>query len=256
MRAAVCSDVHGGLVSLEAVLAAAADHGVEELWFVGDLVAHGPQPAETITRLMGLTTGRFVRGNTDRYVLIGDLSGVSPVLDDPRTADDLTLLLATTAAHAWTRGAITAVGGYDWLAELPLEHRVELPDGTRTLLVHASPGRDDGPGIAVDATDQQLIEAGVTDADADLIFVGHTHVPVDRTVEGVRVINLGSVSVPATPERGAMWSLLEATDHGYRIERHVAAYDLGRVLDLLDTVHHPSASWLQHKLTATGRQTR
>ena len=256
MRVAVCSDVHGNLVALDAVLAAAADHGVDELWVVGDLVAHGPQPAETVTRLMSLTTARCVRGNTDRYVLTGDVSGISPALDQPQTPDDLSLLLSTITAHAWTRGAITAAGGYDWLAALPVEHRVGLPDGTRTLLVHAAPGRDDGPGIAVDATDQQLIEAGVTDAAADLIFVGHTHVPVDRTVEGVRVVNLGSVSVPATAERGAMWTLLDATTDGYRIERQVAAYDLGRVLDLLVAVHHPSAAWLQRKLTAVDERPR
>lgn len=66
----------------------------------------------------------------------------------------------------------------------------------------------------MDATDQQLVEAGVTDADADLIFVGHTHVPLDRTVNGVRVINLGRVSVPATVERGVMGTLLEPTTAG------------------------------------------
>ncbi len=39
---------------------------------------------------------------------------------------------------------------------LPLEVRLTLPDGTRLLGVHASPGRDDGPGIQPKHSDDQL----------------------------------------------------------------------------------------------------
>jgi hypothetical protein len=49
-----------------------------------------------------------------------------------------------TASFAWTRGFITAGGWYDWLAKLLLEARLLLPDGSRLLGVHASPGTDDG----------------------------------------------------------------------------------------------------------------
>ena len=30
-------------------------------------------------------------------------------------------------AHAWTRGCVTTAGGYDWLADLPMEIRVVCP---------------------------------------------------------------------------------------------------------------------------------
>src|ERR1044072_5691483 len=86
MRAAICSDIHGNLPALEAVLAEAAEAGVDELWVVGDLVAHGPHPGPPVRRLRELTgahTTRIVRGNTDRYTVIGRLSpyllGLDPV---------------------------------------------------------------------------------------------------------------------------------------------------------------------------------
>lgn len=249
LRAAIFSDVHGNLHALEAVLADAARAGVDEFWVVGDLVAHGPHPAETIGRLMDLPTARCVRGNTDRYVLTGDVSGIIPPIDSPCTSAEVNVLVNTTASFAWTRGAVTAVGAYDWLASLPVEVRMTLPDGTRALLVHAAPGLDDGSGIQEAMTDQELIDLGVDRCGAELIFVGHTHRPLDRRIGDVRVVNLGSVSVPATAERRAMWTLLTADRAGYRLERRFVEYDMDAVIRDLDEVHHPSAAWLKTKLT-------
>jgi predicted phosphodiesterase len=86
MRVAVFSDVHGNLTALDAVLTAAHDAGADEYWCLGDAVAHGPRPAEVVGRLRELAPLTCVRGNTDRYVLTGDLGGMIPPIDDPRTA--------------------------------------------------------------------------------------------------------------------------------------------------------------------------
>ncbi|MBA2775069.1 MAG: metallophosphoesterase family protein, partial [Nocardioidaceae bacterium] len=51
MRAAVFSDVHGNALALERVLQDADRCGVDEHWIAGDLVAHGPRPADTIRLL-------------------------------------------------------------------------------------------------------------------------------------------------------------------------------------------------------------
>lgn len=248
MRAAVFSDVHGNLLALEAVLADAQSEGVDEYWIVGDLVAHGPHPAQTAIRLMGVANARFVRGNTDRYVLTGDVSGMIPAIDNPATLAESQTLAAAQNSFAWTRGALTAVGAYDWLASLPVEQRFGLPDATRVLLVHAAPGRDDGPGIH-DGLSDKAFATTVADADADLIFVGHTHKPLDKSGGGCRVVNLGSVSLPATSDPRAMWTLVTVKDDILEVQRRFSNYDVGIVLAALDSEHHPSAEWLKAKLT-------
>ena len=43
--------------------------------------------------------------------------------------------------------AVEDVGCLTWLAGLPAEIRLSLPDGIGVLLVHAAPGSDDGPGL-------------------------------------------------------------------------------------------------------------
>ena len=246
LRVAIFSDVHGNVPALEAVLSDAAEAGVTEHWIVGDLVANGPRPTEALRRLAELPNTKIIRGNTDRYVVTGEHPRVAGSVETVRTPEEIGVLLRTVAAISWTRGAITEAGFLSWLRSLPLDARATLPDGTRVLLVHAAPGTDDGPGISPAMTDDE-VRAAITGAEAELIFAGHTHKPLDRTVDGIRVINSGSVSLPATAERRACWTLLTADDRGHTIEARRIEYDLDAVLAELHEVAHPSADWLQQK---------
>lgn len=152
-------------------------------------------------------------------------------------------LIGLVQSFAWTRGAITAAGHYDWVALLPLDHRTVLPDGTRVLLVHAAPSKDGGPGIH-DGQSWEEMRAALREANADLLFVGHTHAPMERMVDGVRVVNLGSVSNPVTDDTRAMWTLLDADDDGYRLERRFVEYDREQVIRNVAAVRHPLAGMI------------
>jgi predicted phosphodiesterase len=249
MRVAVFSDVHGNIAALDAVLTAAYDEGVDRFWCLGDLVAHGPRPAEVIARIRELPDPICVRGNTDRYVLTGDLAGMIPPIDRPRTPAEFTVLGDARESFAWTRGALVGARHLDWLADLPTQRRIDLPDGTRVLLVHASPGRDDGPGMHPDLSDEALAEAGFGADAADLILVGHTHVPGERRVAGSHVVNPGPVSLPRTRDDLARWALLEATTAGHTVEHRAVRYDLAEVVADLGRQRHPASAWLGMKMT-------
>jgi predicted phosphodiesterase len=243
MRLAILSDVHGNATALDAVLAdITAAGGVDGYWVLGDHVALGPDPTGTIARLTALPNARFVRGNTDRYTTTGDRPEPTPedVLADPAK---LPVALQVAASFAWTQGAVTAAGQFDWLAALPLEQWLTLPDGTRLLGVHAAPGEDDGPGINPGQADDELA-ALLAGCDADLVVVGHTHVPLDRTAGGVRVVNLGSVSNPATADLRAAYIVLEADASGYRLERRRVAYDIPAVMAAIEGIRHPASAFL------------
>jgi predicted phosphodiesterase len=234
MRIALISDVHGNLEALDTVLADAADAaggaGVEAFWFLGDLVAHGPRPAECVRRVRDLPGLVAVRGNTDRYVLT---EPPDPVM---------------VASFDWTRGRLPP-DDLAWLAALPVEARPGVPDGSRVLLVHASPGRDDGPGLDPHASDADLAAAGFTSLAGDLVCVGHTHHSDVRHLAGAQVVNPGSVSLPRTSDANARYAILTHGDVGWTVEHRVAPYDRASVLADLDTVAHPSAHWLRAKLT-------
>lgn len=79
---------------------------------------------------------------------------------------------------------------------------------------------------------------------ADVVFAGHTHVPVDRTVGAVRAVNLGSVSNPVAPDLRASYVIVEATEAGHTIEHVRVDYDHDAVITALEDRNHPGRPWL------------
>jgi predicted phosphodiesterase len=242
MRVAVFSDVHGNALALEAVLADVERvGGVDAYWFVGDAASQGYDPAGCVQRISTLPGLKAVRGNTDRYTVTDRHPLDASFLDIAnRDLARAQTMYAMARNFAWTRGALTATGNYDWLANLPVEERVILPDGTRLLLVHAAPGTDDGSGIKEDQS-ETVLENILAPANADLVIVGHTHDPLSRIVNGIHAWNLGSVSLPfrEVDDKRAMWTLLEADDSGHTLTRQYAEYDGAEVVRQLEAAHQP-----------------
>lgn len=244
MRIALFSDIHGNAVALDAVLAdIEAEGGVDEYWVLGDLVAVGPQPIAVLERVTALPNVRFVRGNTDRYVTIGDRP--PPSADDVR-ADQTRLFAFGEVAEtmAWTQGAVMATGWLPFFDALPIEQRLTLPDGTRLLGVHAAPGKDGGDGLRPDYAEAYLHEQ-VAGCDADLVIVGHTHWPMNRRLGATHAVNLGSVSNPQVPDRGAWYGILEADAQGYHLQQYSVAYDHDAVIAALAAARHPAPNFIE-----------
>jgi predicted phosphodiesterase len=243
MKIAVLSDIHGNSIALQAVLTDIENQGgVDECFVLGDLVALGHDPVKVMQLLGELPQARYIRGNTDRYVVSGFHSGppLSEVQNDlPRLEQRLRMV----SSMSWTAGAVAATGYLSKLEELPLDMRLTLPDGTRLLAVHAAPGTDDGLGVNPTTPDARLREL-LSGVEADLILVGHTHSPFDRTIDGMRVFNPGSVSNPFPPDLRAKYALLTAEKHSYSLEFHAADYDHQAVIDALERLNHPSVKYI------------
>jgi len=93
----------------------------------------------------------------------------------------------------------------DFLASFSEHIRLQVDGVGSVLFCHGSP-RSDEEMMTAETPDARLREflAGV---DADVVVCGHTHMPFDRMVDGVRIINPGSVGMPyGNP--GAFWALL------------------------------------------------
>lgn len=236
MRLALLSDIHGNPIALDAVLAdVEAQGGVDGYLVLGDLVAIGHDPVAVLERLTSLPDVQFTRGNTDRYVVTGDRPSVLPA--------DQAALIEVAHSFAWTQGYVTAAGWFDWLVGLPPELRRELPDGTVLLGVHAAPGSDEGAGLNPTQSDAQL-SAVLAGCGAGLVFAGHTHWPMDRALDGVRAVNLGSVSNPWAADLRASYVLLEAGPSGYEVRSRRVDYDRQAVVDAIHASHHPTPGFL------------
>ena len=243
MRVAILSDIHGNSLALDAVLAdIAAQGGVDYFWLLGDFVAFGPDPTGVLARLDQLPNAIFTRGNTDRYVAHDERP--FPLKNDVLANPDLLgRYVNMNMGFAWTKGAVTAVNKLNWLANLPLEHRTTLPDGTRFLGVHAAPGTDDGFGFKP-GMDAEQMAAQLADCHADLVIVGHTHQRMDEQAGDVRLINLGSVSNPVGKDLRAKYVILTANETSHTIEPRFVNYDHQAIIDQLEAIGHPSAAFI------------
>ncbi|HUG61843.1 MAG TPA: metallophosphoesterase family protein [Methylomirabilota bacterium] len=202
-RVAAIYDIHGNLTALEAVLAEIDSLGIERIVVGGDL-AWGPQPVETVSRLLGLgPRARFVRGNADREVgdRLGDGEGRPPEL---------------VVITRWCADRLSP-GQRAFLATLPERVTIDIAGLGRVLFCHGSPLSDEDP-IRVD-TPEETIAPWLEDVREATIVCGHTHAPFDRQVAGKRIVNAGSVGLQYGA--GASWALL-----GPEVELRRTPYDV------------------------------
>jgi putative phosphoesterase len=189
MRIAVLADIHGNLPALEAVLADVALTDAGLLMICGD-VASGPLPIETLEVLRALPRAQFVRGNADRGLVTAFDGEKLPRLPGP--------------AFDWCASQLSREHR-DFLASFTEPVSVEVDGVGHVLFCHGSP-RSDEEMMTAETPDSRLQEF-LSTVEADLVVCGHTHMPFDRVVDGVRIINPGSVGMPYG-EPGAFWALL------------------------------------------------
>jgi predicted phosphodiesterase len=242
MKIAILSDIHGNKIALDAALADIEAVGVDEFWVLGDIVALGPDPVGVLRRLATLQNCHIIRGNTDRYVVTGDRP--PPFSKDLNGDSEKIRVYAEIAGtFAWTQGAITSAGWFEWLSQLPLEIHKMLPDGTQCLMVHAVPGKDDGPGIGKGTADTDISKL-LEGSTASLICVGHTHQSFYRKVGKWHVLNPGSISNPLPPILQASYMILDASMDGYQVEHRQVDFDREQVISQVQAIKHPGANFI------------
>lgn len=189
-RLAIISDVHADVHALLDALAQAERIGCEVIVCAGDIVDYGLFPQETIELLIdrGLPC---IRGNHDRWAV-------------GRGRAD--------APHATLEGEPRDASGWDltpaalrYLAERPLTWDSVI-DGTRVAVRHGTP-RSDMDGIYPDQVTIDDARRWLEDAGADVLLVGHTHIPFALSVLGGGLIaNPGALlRSPAERQESSAW---------------------------------------------------
>lgn len=241
MRLAILSDIHGNLPALEAVLADIRAQGTPDLfWVLGDLVAFGPWPAETLARLRALPNVSFLQGNTDRYIVTGRRPA-APAHSPDDWARMPGFLEMRDGMFRW---AVERLSWEDYLflRDLPTRLELDVPGYGRLLAFHANPV-DDETNIFPETPDDQ-IRPLLKGVEARLLAYGHTHRPLDRTVDGIRLINGGSVGFPLDGIPRPGYALLDFEGGRSTVTLRRVSYDLEAVVAELERVSHPARAWL------------
>lgn len=210
MRILVLADIHANRAALEAIR---EPHDV--CLFVGDLVDYGPEPAACIDWAKKHVSAG-VRGNHDH--------GVAQNVE-VQGAGGFRYLTAATRPP--TVAALTPCRRR-YLAELPTTRMLTL-GGRRFLLVHATP-RD--PMDEYAAADPAFWAPRLSGLNVDYVLCGHTHQPYSLNVNGVTVVNPGSVGLPRDGDPRAAYAVIddgkvELKRVPYRVDETVRALQDG-----------------------------
>jgi predicted phosphodiesterase len=225
MRIVIFSDVHGNVVALEAVLAAIRREAAPDALFVaGDLVLLGPRPAEALALLRSIDGARFVKGNTDEYLLDGSQDKLAVEFARSHLSDD---------EVAFVR-------------DLPFEQGLDVAPGHELLVVHANPCDLEG-AIKPDSADA-LVRPWFDDVTAEVVAFGHYHVPFVRQLDQWTLVDVASVGLPRDGDQRAVYATLTWEDGRWQIEHHRVAFDIEAVARDYVAVGYPDADWAARSL--------
>jgi len=181
IRVALISDIHGNLVSFEAVLADIDQQNIDEIIFLGDAATLGPQPHEVVTRLQQLGCP-CIMGNHETYLFKPTL-GHAYMRGTQWFTDTL----------SWCRGQLTP-DDYKFLGQFAPILKFGLGPDTHLLCFHGSP-RSNVENIFATTTTAELDEI-LNGHQATIMAGGHTHIQMMRQHKGLMLVNVGSVGMP------------------------------------------------------------
>lgn len=205
MRFLCISDIHGHADKLARVLDQCRDREFNQLIVCGDLLFPGPDPLRT-WKLLTENHALCVQGLTDKAVAL-----VDPDLMVPENDEQAARLARLKAMHGELGQLIVAR-----LARLHTEVRLPLESGQEMLIVHGSPA-DPTEALSPEMDDDE-INALLGDDPADIVICGGSHVPFERMIGDVRIVNVGSVG--ESPTKGvAHATLIESSPLGITVDQ-------------------------------------
>ncbi len=213
MRIALFSDIHGNKHALEAVLEEIDRVRTDAVYCLGDLVGYGAYPNEVIELIRGRAIPTIMDNYDDGVGFDKDDCGCAYKGAEMRHLGDISL--------QWSKEQVTAENKA-FLRSLHSNIRFEAA-GKRVLLVHGSPRKineylfEDRPLFS--------LERIARESEADLLAFGHTHLPYQKDVLGVRFVNDGSVGKPKDGNTRAGYALVEIGD-GIDVTFRRVAYDV------------------------------
>jgi len=205
---AAIADVHSNLEAFKKVLPKIKN--AELVLNAGDIVGYNAKPNECVD-VIRKSKIKSVLGNHDHACITGDTDGMNPIAAE---------------AAAWTRKRL-GDDGMKCLRKLPEKLEI-VYKGKSIVVLHGSPA-DPINDYVFPWTLERIFEKFLKDAKADILILGHTHVPFVKKLECGMVVNPGSVGQPRDHNRDASYALIDVIRMDAKIFR--VDYDIPKVCD-------------------------
>jgi putative phosphoesterase len=196
-RIVTFSDIHSNASALTNVLRDIEKQAVDLVYCLGDLVGYGPCP-NTVIEILRNKKIPTVMGNYDEGIgyekgECGCAYTSQEEIENGQKSIDWTTKATSDRNKEYLRSLLDKiyfeVGGY------------------KVLLVHGSP-RKINEYLFEDRRENSLRRI-IDPLDIDVMICGHTHKPYHRIIDGVHIINNGSVGKPKDGDIRACYTVVE-----------------------------------------------
>lgn len=208
MKILILADIHANCHALTAL--AAKEPSWDACLVLGDIVDYGVNPGPCVDWVRDNATA-WVRGNHDHAV-----AQRVPA----RGGSGYRALAAATRPLHWNSLNDVQMG---FLARMPVTRYITL-GGQTFFLVHGTPH---DPLDEYLADNPALWQKRLENVQADFVCVGHTHLPFHLELDGIQVLNPGSIGQPRDGDWRGSYALVEDG----QVSFHRFEYDLQATLN-------------------------
>lgn len=221
LRIGIVGDVHGNLAALGSVLAALRVCGAEVILNTGDSVGYSPFPDECV-ELLREAGAVEVQGNYDEAVAMGlPDCGCGPAGGRLASIREASLRWTQARASEATRASLRRLAVIRWLV---FEKR-------NLLLAHGQVDDHGGPALE---REQRAWAQRAGETGADIVVLGHSHLPRIERIGRTTLVNPGSVGKPVDGDPRAACAVVEIGPGGVQAQLLRVPYDVeGNARDLI-----------------------
>jgi predicted phosphodiesterase len=248
MKVALFSDIHSNLPALEAFFKDMETRKPDAVYCLGDLVGYNIWPNEVINEIKRRSIPT-IAGNYDFGVgRTSDDCGCAYKTDEEKAMGVRSIALTNSLVETEER---------QYLRTLPAHIQVEYQlnnDHLFLLMVHGSP-RKVNEYLYEDREEKSMLRI-MENANADLMFFGHTHKPYHRILEYEKdgqkafrhAINIGSIGKPKDGDPRGCYAVITINDNSSKhdkdsiqVEFIRVAYDVERAAKAVEESILPNA---------------
>ncbi len=201
MKIGIISDIHATMNPLNKAMALFHAHHVDTIVCPGDLVDRGNE-GDAVVRFIREQNIPCVQGNHDReafatQALVRRLNRVAEQRGEPDIF--LNMLQSETVGYL---SDLPATLHFDW-------------EGYRVCLAHGTPASN--LTYLFPWSERQEFDAVAEQANADIVILGHTHVPMQVRVDDVWFLNAGSLHGNRTEDMSRTCGILSLPDMQFTV---------------------------------------
>lgn len=237
MKVAIIADIHGNAVALRTALSAIEEENPDQIICLGDVVANGPQPSESLDIIRGLDCP-VIMGNTDEVLLRPEQ------IDDKDQHPERIRDLLRWAAEQLSDEQMERIRRFEPTIE------IQLSDERQLLCYHGTP-RSHSEGIGATTPSDELDEWFV-ETDAEVLVGGHTHAQLFRRYRNAIILNTGSIGLARdlnqatdtmVDQSRTEYALLNDENGSLDVELHQTNVDGETVREAARESDMPHADW-------------